>query len=93
MTGEEASFFVLCDSRHALPLATAQDHKRVGDADTGPNTGGMGLTPASIMTPELVAQTMDKIIRPTLDTMRARPIAGFICRPDADHRRPEAGGI
>ena len=42
MTGEEASFFVLCDGRHALPLATAQDHKRVGDADTGPNTGGMG---------------------------------------------------
>ena len=81
MTGEEASFFVLCDGRHALPLATAQDHKRVGDADTGPNTGGMGAySPASIMTPELVAQTMDKIIRPTLDTMAARgtPYRGIL---------------
>ncbi len=45
LEGEEASFFVLTDGTHALPLATAQDHKRVGDGDTGPNTGGMGLTP------------------------------------------------
>ena len=51
LTGEEASFFVLCDGTRA-PLATAQDHKRVGDGDTGPNTGGMGAySPASIMTP------------------------------------------
>ena len=51
LEGEEASFFVLSDGRHALPLATAQDHKRVGDGDTGPNTGGMGAySPAPCMT-------------------------------------------
>jgi phosphoribosylamine---glycine ligase len=73
MTGEEASFFVLCDGDHALPLATAQDHKRVGDGDTGPNTGGMGAySPASIMTPELIDETMEKIIRPTLAAMKRR---------------------
>lgn len=90
MTGEEASFFVLCDGTNAVPLATAQDHKRVGDADTGPNTGGMGAySPASIMTPQLVAQTMDTIIRPTLDTMAARGTpycgvlyAGLMLTPD-----------
>ncbi|HCQ82356.1 MAG TPA: phosphoribosylamine--glycine ligase, partial [Rhodobiaceae bacterium] len=73
MTGEEASFFVLCDGKNAMPLATAQDHKRVGDGDTGPNTGGMGAySPAAIMTPDLVAQTMQSVIYPTLDTMAAR---------------------
>ena len=73
MTGEEASFFVLCDGKNAMPLATAQDHKRVGDGDTGPNTGGMGAySPAAIMTPDLVAQTMQSFIYPTLDTMAAR---------------------
>ena len=73
MTGVEASFFVLCDGTHALPLATAQDYKRVGEGDTGLNTGGMGaISPAPAMTQERIAETMAHIIAPTLDTMRAR---------------------
>ena len=73
MTGEEASFFVLCDGETALPLATAQDHKRVGDGDTGANTGGMGAySPATIMTPALIDETMAHIIAPTLKAMAAR---------------------
>jgi phosphoribosylamine--glycine ligase len=72
MVGEEASFFALCDGESALPLASAQDHKRVGDGDTGPNTGGMGAySPAPVMTPEITARTMDEIIRPTLKAMKA----------------------
>ena len=72
LEGEEASFFALCDGTTALPLATAQDHKRVGDGDTGPNTGGMGAySPAPVMTPELVDQVMATIIEPTLATMKA----------------------
>ena len=60
LTGEEASFFALVDGTHALALATAQDHKRVGEGDTGPNTGGMGAySPAPVMTEELVRRTMD----------------------------------
>lgn len=81
MTGEEASFFVLTDGYRALPLATAQDHKRVGDGDTGPNTGGMGAySPASVMTPGLIHQTMQNIIEPTLKTMAARgtPYSGVL---------------
>lgn len=70
LQGEEASFFCLCDGRTALPLATAQDHKRVGDGDTGPNTGGMGAySPAPVMTPERIAQTMRQIIEPTMRGM------------------------
>jgi phosphoribosylamine--glycine ligase len=72
MTGEEASFFVLVDGKTALPLATAQDHKRVFDGDKGPNTGGMGAySPAPVMTPALIARTMDEIIRPTVAAMAA----------------------
>ncbi|MGC6476178.1 MAG: phosphoribosylamine--glycine ligase [Parvibaculales bacterium] len=71
LTGEEASFFVLCDGHRALPLATAQDHKRGGEGDTGPNTGGMGAySPARIMTPALIEETLDRIIEPTLKAMR-----------------------
>jgi len=70
LTGEEVSFFCLCDGVTALPFGTAQDHKRVGDGDTGPNTGGMGAySPASVLTPALLARTMDEIIRPTLRGM------------------------
>ena len=70
MFGEEASFFCLCDGTTALPLTTAQDHKRVGDGDTGPNTGGMGAySPAPVMTPALVERTMAEIIRPTVEGM------------------------
>jgi phosphoribosylamine---glycine ligase len=72
MAGEEASFFVLCDGEHALPLATAQDHKRVFDGDKGPNTGGMGAySPAPVMTETLCKQVMDDMIYPTLRAMKA----------------------
>ena len=70
LDGEEASFFCLCDGKHALALATAQDHKRVGDGDTGPNTGGMGAySPAPVMTPEMVERTMREVIEPTMRGM------------------------
>ena len=81
MTGEEASFFVLCDGENALPMGTAQDHKRVGDGDTGPNTGGMGAySPASIMTPALIDETMNTIVKPTLAAMarRGAPYRGVL---------------
>jgi phosphoribosylamine--glycine ligase len=72
LEGEEASFFVLSDETTALPLATAQDHKRVHDGDTGPNTGGMGAySPAPVMTPQMTARTMDEIILPTMRAMKA----------------------
>ncbi|WNJ89367.1 phosphoribosylamine--glycine ligase [Bosea sp. 685] len=75
MIGEEASFFALCDGAHAIAMASAQDHKRVGDGDTGPNTGGMGAySPAPVMTPALEEQVMAEIIRPTLAGMIARGI-------------------
>jgi len=67
LEGEEASFFVLSDGTSALPLATAQDHKRVGDGDTGPNTGGMGAySPAPCMTDELCRRALDEIVKPTI---------------------------
>jgi phosphoribosylamine--glycine ligase len=70
LDGEEASFFCLSDGKSLLPLATAQDHKRVGDGDTGPNTGGMGAySPAPVMTSEMVERTMKEIIEPTMRGM------------------------
>ncbi|HWU64008.1 MAG TPA: phosphoribosylamine--glycine ligase [Ensifer sp.] len=70
LDGEEASFFCLCDGKTLLALASAQDHKRVGDGDTGPNTGGMGAySPAPVMTPEIVERTMKEIIEPTMRGM------------------------
>jgi phosphoribosylamine--glycine ligase len=66
LEGEEASLFALVDGATALPLASAQDHKRVGEGDTGPNTGGMGAyAPAPVLTPELEGRAMDEIVRPT----------------------------
>ncbi len=81
MIGEEASFFALCDGTHAIAMASAQDHKRVGDGDTGPNTGGMGAySPAPVMTTALEEQVMTQIIRPTLAGMAARgtPFRGVL---------------
>jgi phosphoribosylamine--glycine ligase len=81
MVGEEASFFVLCDGEHALPLAAAQDHKRVFDGDKGPNTGGMGAySPAPVMTEAMCQRTMDEIILPTLKAMKANgmPFKGVL---------------
>jgi phosphoribosylamine---glycine ligase len=81
LEGEEASFFALCDGEHVLPLVTAQDHKRVGDGDTGPNTGGMGAySPAPVMTPEMTRRTLDEIIRPTVRGVAARgtPFKGVL---------------
>ena len=81
LSGEEASFFVLSDGESILPLATAQDHKRVGDGDTGPNTGGMGAySPAPVMTPALVEQALAGIIRPTIAGMaeRGTPFRGVL---------------
>jgi phosphoribosylamine---glycine ligase len=70
LEGEEASFFVLSDGHNILPLATAQDHKRVGDGDTGPNTGGMGAySPAPCMTPTLCTQVIERIIKPTVQAL------------------------
>ena len=67
LVGEEASFFALCDGENAIALASAQDHKRVGDGDTGPNTGGMGAySPAPIMTAQMEARVMEEIVRPTV---------------------------
>jgi len=81
MTGEEASFFCLCDGTTALPFGTAQDHKRVGDGDVGPNTGGMGAySPAPVMTPEMIERTMREIIEPTMRGMAelGAPFAGIL---------------
>ncbi|NLS02577.1 phosphoribosylamine--glycine ligase [Rhizobium sp. P32RR-XVIII] len=70
LDGEEASFFCLCDGTNALPLVTAQDHKRVGEGDTGVNTGGMGAySPAPVMTTEMIERTMQEIIEPTIRGM------------------------
>src|SRR6201991_4243936 len=72
LSGEEASFFALCDGETAIALASAQDHKRVFDGDQGPNTGGMGAySPAPVMTPELTRRAMDEIVLPTVSAMKA----------------------
>jgi phosphoribosylamine--glycine ligase len=81
LSGEEASFFCLCDGSTALPFGTAQDHKRLGDGDIGPNTGGMGAySPAPVMTPQMIARTMDEIVAPTLRGMAelGAPFSGVL---------------
>jgi phosphoribosylamine---glycine ligase len=81
MTGEEASFFVLTDGVNALPIGTAQDHKRVGDGDTGPNTGGMGAySPAPVLTDAIAERAMREIILPTIAEMarRGTPYQGVL---------------
>lgn len=71
LVGEEASFFALCDGETAVPLATAQDHKQVGESDIGPNTGGMGAySPAPVMSDKMCQRTMDEIILPTVQAMK-----------------------
>ncbi|MBD9662274.1 phosphoribosylamine--glycine ligase [Pantoea sp. PNT03] len=72
LDGEEASFIVMVDGNNVLPMATSQDHKRVGDGDTGPNTGGMGAySPAPVVTDEIHQRVMDQIIWPTVNGMKA----------------------
>jgi phosphoribosylamine--glycine ligase len=90
LDGEEASFIVMADGRNALPLATSQDHKRLGDGDRGPNTGGMGAySPAPVVTPQIHARVMREVIMPTLQGMDKDRIpytgflyAGLMIKPD-----------
>lgn len=81
LTGEEASFIVMADGKNVLPLATSQDHKPVGDGDTGPNTGGMGAyTPAPVVTEAMHRRAMEEVIIPTIEGMAAdgAPFTGFL---------------
>jgi len=81
LPGEEASFIVMVDGRHVLPLASSQDHKRLRDGDTGPNTGGMGAySPAPVVTPEVHARAMREVIMPVVEGMEAEgaPFTGFL---------------
>jgi len=81
MSGEEASFFVLCDGTDVLPIGSAQDHKRVGEGDTGPNTGGMGAySPAPVLSDRVAARALNDIIRPTMAEMarRGMPYQGVL---------------
>jgi phosphoribosylamine--glycine ligase len=81
LLGEEASFIILCDGKHILPLATSQDHKRLKDADQGPNTGGMGAySPAPVVSDVIHARVMREVIEPTIQGMQADgiPFTGFL---------------
>ncbi len=81
LDGEEASFIVMVDGKNVLPMATSQDHKRVGDKDTGPNTGGMGAySPAPVVTQEIHNRIMEQVIYPTVEGMAAEghPYTGFL---------------
>ncbi len=81
LAGEEASFFVLSDGEHVVPLATAQDHKRAFDGDQGPNTGGMGAySPAPVMTPSMERRALEEIVLPTIHAMKAMgtPFRGLL---------------
>jgi phosphoribosylamine--glycine ligase len=81
MDGEEASYFILCDGTDVLAVGTAQDHKRVGEGDTGPNTGGMGAySPAAVLTDAIAEKAMNEIIKPTMAEMakRGTPYQGVL---------------
>lgn len=81
LDGEEASFIVMVDGKHVLPFATSQDHKRVGDGDTGPNTGGMGAySPAPVVTDDIHQRVMKEVIMPTVEGMakEGNPYSGFL---------------
>jgi phosphoribosylamine--glycine ligase len=81
LEGEEASFIVMADGKHVLPMATSQDHKRIGDGDTGPNTGGMGAySPAPVVSEEVHRRIMHEVILPTINGManEGHPYAGFL---------------
>lgn len=81
LDGEEASFICMIDGHNILPMATSQDHKRIGEGDTGPNTGGMGAySPAPVVTPDVFDRVMNTIMRPTVDGMAAdgHPYTGFL---------------
>ena len=81
MAGEEASYFILCDGENVLPVGTAQDHKRVGDGDTGPNTGGMGAySPAPVLNDAIARQALEEIVKPTVAEMarRGTPFQGVL---------------
>jgi phosphoribosylamine--glycine ligase len=96
LEGEEASFFALTDGSTIVPFGSAQDHKRVGDGDTGPNTGGMGAySPARVLTPMLEAEAIDKIVAPTVRAMadEGMPYSGVLYAADANCRGPKADRI
>jgi len=81
LDGEEVSFIVMADGKHSLPLASSQDHKRIGDGDIGPNTGGMGAySPAPAVTPSIHARIMREVINPTIKGMaqESMPYTGFL---------------
>ena len=94
LPGEEASFIVMVDGEHVLPMATSQDHKRIGEGDTGPNTGGMGAySPAPVVTPDVHQRIMDEVILPTVRGMAAEGnaytgflYAGLMISPDGEPR-------
>ena len=96
LLGEEASFIILCDGKHILPLATSQDHKRLKDADQGPNTGGMGAySPAPVVSDVIHARVMREVIEPTIQGMQADGIpftgllyAGLMISDGEDDTRP-----
>lgn len=93
LNGEEASFIVMCDGKNVLPLASSQDHKRVGDNDTGANTGGMGAySPAPIITPKIHAEVMRDVIYPTIRGMldEGIPFTGFLYAGLMISKNPDA---
>jgi phosphoribosylamine---glycine ligase len=98
LSGEEASFIVLCDGKNVTALATSQDHKRIGDGDTGPNTGGMGAySPAPVVTPDIHARALREVIAPTIKGMAKDgiPYTGFLYAGlmiDKDHSSDAAAG-